>query len=225
MENFHILIIPHLVLIFNTFFVEKGSFFMNNEINVGGLLALPYQRDRAVEYARRWAFGRNPLFADFAGVGGDCTNFVSQAVLAGSCVVDRTPTFGWYFNSPDDRAPAWTGVDEFFGFITGEGDYPPPISRPGPFGWVAAREYVSAGDVVQLANAAGEFYHTLMITKVSPDGEIFVTGHTNDVLDRPLSSYPNTSERFLRILGVLAPDGSAPPNCFQELINGRKDNV
>ena len=49
------------------------------------LITKPYQRERAVEYARRWALDRNPLFADFSGIGGNCTNFVSQCVLAGSC--------------------------------------------------------------------------------------------------------------------------------------------
>ena len=59
------------------------------------LLIKPYNRDRAVEYARRWAFERNPLFENFAGIGGDCTNFVSQSVLAGGCVMDYTPTFAF----------------------------------------------------------------------------------------------------------------------------------
>ena len=31
----------------------------------------PYDRERAVEYARRWALSRNPLFIDFTGIGGD----------------------------------------------------------------------------------------------------------------------------------------------------------
>ncbi|MBR5616363.1 MAG: amidase domain-containing protein, partial [Clostridia bacterium] len=42
------------------------------------LIEIPYMRERAVEYALRWALSRNPLFPDFAGIGGDCTNFVSQ---------------------------------------------------------------------------------------------------------------------------------------------------
>ena len=75
-----------------------------------------YQREHALAYARRWAFARNPLFFNFTGVGGDCTNFVSQAILAGSCVMNFTPDFGWYYISPDDRAPAFTGVEFFWDF-------------------------------------------------------------------------------------------------------------
>ena len=46
------------------------------------LITLEYDRARAVEYARRWALARNPLFLDFTGLGGNCTNFVSQCIFA-----------------------------------------------------------------------------------------------------------------------------------------------
>ena len=184
------------------------------------LLALPYNRERAVEYAVRWAMSRNPLFTDFAGVGGDCTNFVSQAVLAGSCQTNETPTFGWYFKSDDDRAPSWTGVDAFFDFMTGSGDFPEVLDRPGPFGYVTDMAYALPGDVVQLANREGKFYHTLLVTGRDSEGGILVTAHTNDALDRPLSSYPNASERFIHLIGVLSPEGAPPEDCFESLING-----
>lgn len=193
---------------------------MNNGMIDQRLSVRPYERERAVEYARRWAMARNPLFTDFAGVGGDCTNFVSQSVLAGSCQMNMTETFGWYFVSAENRAPSWTGVDEFFDFMTGMGDFPPLLSRVGPFGYITDREYVSPGDVVQLANADGEFYHTLIISDIADDGEILVTAHTNDVLDRPLSSYRNASERFIRIIGVLSPADEDTPDCFEGLISG-----
>ena len=60
------------------------------------LVMKPYDRVRAVTYAERWALGRNPLFVDYTGRGGNCTNFVSQCIYAGSCVMNYTPVFGWY---------------------------------------------------------------------------------------------------------------------------------
>lgn len=178
-----------------------------------------YDRYRAVEYAKKWAFDRNPLFENFAGIGGDCTNFVSQAVFAGSCEMNFTPTFGWYFKSLSDRAPAWTGVDAFYDFMTGSGDFAPVTLREGPFGYATSPEYAMLGDVVQLANEAGEFYHTLLITGFSDSGELLVTAHTNDVLDRPLSEYPNASERIIHLIGVLV-DENDPFNgdCFDRII-------
>ena len=46
------------------------------------LLTRQYDRVRAVTYAETWALARNPLFINFTGQGGDCTNFASQALLA-----------------------------------------------------------------------------------------------------------------------------------------------
>ncbi len=199
---------------------------MNNGMNGtttpnGALLLDEYDRDRAVEYARKWALSRNPIFENFSGQGGDCTNFVSQAVYAGSCQMDLTPTFGWYFKSLEDRAPAWTGVDAFFDFMIGSGDFPPAVERPGPFGYAAEQEQVEVGDVVQLINSDGAAYHTLIITELNDDGEIFVSAHTNDVLDRPLSSYENAvAKRFIRILGVARPEGEVRFDCFARLMEG-----
>ena len=69
------------------------------------LRELPYERGQALEYARRWALGRNPLFYNFTGQGGDCTNFISQCLLAGCLVMNCRETFGWYYHSPRLRAP------------------------------------------------------------------------------------------------------------------------
>lgn len=188
-------------------------------IEMPRLSVYTYNRVRAIEYARRWALSRNPLFADFTGVGGDCTNFISQAILAGCCKMNDAPTFGWYFATKSDRAPAWAGVNEFFDFMTGNGDFPTILSRVGPFGYVTDKDYAAFGDVVQLANKDGVFYHTLMVTG-NLNGDILVTGHSNDALDRPLSSYPNASERYIHIIGCLAYPSSPPADCFERLIFG-----
>ena len=79
---------------------------------------LIYNREKAVEYAKKWAFSRNPYYYNFDNDGGDCTNFISQCVYAGAGVMNYTPTFGWYYNSPYSRAPAWSGVEYFYNFFT-----------------------------------------------------------------------------------------------------------
>ena len=165
------------------------------------LTQIPYNRGFAVEYARRWALSRNPLFVDFTGSGGNCTNFVSQCLLAGSAVMDFTPTFGWYYRSTDDRAPAWSGVEQLYDFLTGSGDFS-GMDAQGPFAAVARdRSQIEAGDVVQLANRSGDFYHTLIISELT-DNDILVCAQSNDALDRPLSSYNYDSLRILHIMGV-----------------------
>ena len=177
-----------------------------------------YDRDRALEYAARYAFSRNPLFTDFAGIGGDCTNFVSQCVLAGSCVMNFTPTYGWYYRSSSDYAPAFTGVEFFWKFFVGDPEFAKANGGTGPFGREVAAEETLPGDVVQLSDRMGFYYHTLMISSIL-DGEIYVTGHTNDVYDRPLLSYSAEGFRFLHIEGVRFTVENTP--CFTALIEGK----
>ena len=181
------------------------------------LIEIPYQRERAVEYALRWALSRNPLFPDFAGIGGDCTNFVSQAILAGSCVMNDTLDFGWYYFSPENRAPAWSGVAYLYQFLTGAPEFAAENGGEGPFGREVDATMVEIGDVVQLSNDRGEFYHTLMVTGFEGD-DILVSAHTNDARNRPLSTYTYSTARFIYIEGVrLLLDNEI---CYRQLLAG-----
>ena len=176
-----------------------------------------YDRSRALAYAGRWAFDRNPLFYNFTEVGGDCTNFVSQCVLAGCCVINGTPDFGWYYRSAQDRAPAWTGVEFFWDFFTEAPAFRAANGGVGPFGRETTREELEAADVVQLGRENGEFYHTLLVLE-RVGGEVYVAAHSNDVYDRPLSSYNAPRMRFLHVEGVRI--NLPRPTCFRELIDG-----
>ena len=166
------------------------------------LIDLPYDRLRAVQYAMRWALSRNPLFTDFTGQGGDCTNFVSQCLLAGCGVMNDTPTYGWYYRSAEDRAPAWTGVEPLFNFLVGVPEFALANGGTGPYAKeVGNPSEILTGDVIQLANRSGDFYHTLIVTDIR-DGQLLVSAHSNDALNRPLSEYSFASARALHILGA-----------------------
>ena len=181
------------------------------------LIDLPYLRERAVEYALRWALSRNPLFPDFTGVGGDCTNFVSQCILAGSCVMNFTPDFGWYYYSPTSRAPAWSGVSYFYDFLTGAPDFAEQNGGVGPYGAEATTQQIRPGDVVQLANDQGVYYHTLIVTDTQGD-DLLVSAHTDDARNRPLSTYNYATARFLHVLGTrLFIDNGT---CYAQLLAG-----
>ena len=180
------------------------------------ILTKPYDRTRAVTYAETWALRRNPLFLNFAGRGGDCTNFVSQALLAGSCTMDYTDTFGWYFISDADRAPAWAGVEFLYDYLTGSGDYPLNSDRPGPYGREVRMRQTQVGDVIQLARG-GDFYHTLLICGFESN-DILVCAHADDALDRRLSTYTFDSLRFIHIDGVRMQ--IEEDDCFRALNEG-----
>ena len=54
---------------------------------------LPYNRRAAGASAHKWAYGRNPAFYDFSEIGGDCTNFASQCLYAGTGIMNFTPDY------------------------------------------------------------------------------------------------------------------------------------
>ena len=175
------------------------------------LVTKPYNRENAVAYARKYAFGQNSAFGNFAGIGGNCTNFVSQAIYAGGCVMNYMPTFGWYYISLDERSPSWTGVEYFFNFITQN-------AGVGPYGRVATADEAEIGDVIQLGRNEEGYYHTLII--VGFDGEDpLVAAQTDNAYARPLSTYDYDYSRFIKILGIRydAPDSY---NCFETLMQG-----
>ena len=181
------------------------------------ILVKPYNRQRAVNYAEAWALRRNPLFLNFAGRGGDCTNFISQCLLAGSCTMDFTPDFGWYYVSPEDRAPAWTSVDYFYDFITEQPAFARENAGIGPFGREVRAREIEIGDFIQLADEAGEYYHTLIITGFEPN-DILICAHTDDALNRRLSTYNYASLRFLHIDGVRIEVNDDV--CYEPLLEG-----
>lgn len=171
------------------------------------ILIKEYQRDRAVMYARKYALVRNPLYVTFAGIGGNCTNFISQCVLAGSCVMNFTPIYGWFYLSTNRRSASWTGVDYFYDFMTQNSDV-------GPFGTEYALDDAEIGDIIQLSDGAN-YYHSLIITKIE-NGEVYICANSNDALDRPLSSYDYVNLRVIHIQGVRY-DTRYIIDCFESL--------
>ena len=169
---------------------------------------IPYDRAAAVRYAHRWAYGRNPRYYDFEEIGGDCTNFASQCLFAGTGVMNFDEIYGWYYLDPERRAPAWTGVPFFFDFITRG------AATPGPFGLRVSQEMLEPGDFVQLRFSAGRFSHTPVVVEVGdPPGldNILVAAHSIDADYRPLNTYQFQEIRFLHILGAYPqPDGETP---------------
>lgn len=157
-------------------------------------MVFPYNRAAAVEYARKWAFSRNPAYYDFENLGGDCTNFASQCIYAGSGVMNFTPTFGWYYRSSYNRSPSWTGVPYLYNFLTSN-------TGVGPFASVATQNEMQPGDIIQLGDETGRFYHSPIVVAVD-ENDIYVAAHTFDAFMRPLSTYVYYQARFIHIEGV-----------------------
>lgn len=161
---------------------------------------IEYNRVSAVEYARRWAFSRNPKFYNFDSLGGDCTNFASQCLFAGVGVMNYAQDLGWYYRSLNDRAPAWTGVEFFYNFLTANAETGVGTGA-GPFAREVRIDELEIGDFIQLGRATGDFYHTPVVVGFSR-GVPLVSAHTYDAFNRPLTSYRFEKMRCLHILGA-----------------------
>ena len=175
------------------------------------LVVKDYNREHAVTYARRWALDRNPLYFDYTGIGGNCTSFVSQCLYAGSCTMNYTPVFGWYYLSAAERTASWTGVEYFYNFLTGN-------EEVGPFGREVSEGELQPGDVIQLGREESGYYHSLLVLSRG-EQDILIAAQSDDALDRPLSTYTYDYARFLHIDGVRLriPDTE---DCFLSLLNG-----
>ncbi len=163
---------------------------------------VPYDRAAAVHYAHAWAYGRNPRFYDYEAIGGDCTNFASQCLYAGSRIMDYTETFGWYYIDANRKAPAWTGVEYLFNYLTRTRAAVGPAARD------TSIFELLPGDIVQLSFDAARWAHSPVVVAVGePRGyeTVLVAAHSYDADYRPLASYEFTSVRFLHVFGVYKP--------------------
>lgn len=166
-------------------------------------MIVPYDRRAALRYAHHWAFGRNPAFYDFEEIGGDCTNYASQCLYAGTGIMDFTPEVGWYYRNPDDRAAAWTGVEYFYRYLTRE------TETPGPFAIETGLDGLQPGDFIQFRMNRERFGHTPIVVQMGNPPTLYntlIAAHSYDADYRALSTYFFQEIRFLHILGARKPE-------------------
>ncbi len=170
-----------------------------------------YQRSMAIRYALDWAISPipyHPDFVDFTEMGGDCTNFVSQALWAAAPdsmtnhEAEQIGAEGWYYNHMLDRAIAWTWVDGLFLYITQDHQK----WEGGPQGQQVNLNEVFPGDIIQYDWGTTDFWkHSVMITNtLRQDGTIMhlVAGHSPDVVNYPYTAFNYGEMRYLHITAL-----------------------
>lgn len=153
-----------------------------------------YNRLKATEYAQKWALNANPEYYHFGGIGGDCTNFISQCLLAGGGVMNYDKINGWFYNSVNSRSPSWTSVAYLQKFLLNNKEI-------GPFASLYNINNLQIGDLIQLRQNPTHFNHTLIITRITGN-QIYVCAHSNDALNKPLSSYQYFQAQGIHIEGI-----------------------
>lgn len=159
---------------------------------------IQYNRKKVIEYAKKWAYSRNPKYYNFDNIGGDCTSFVSQCIYAGSNVMNYTKEKGWYYINGNNKSPSWSGVEFLYQFLINN-------KSVGPYGEKVSQEKIELGDIAQLSFDGKKFGHTLIIVNIENKftlSGIKIASHTIDSYNKPISEYNFEKVRFVHIKGV-----------------------
>jgi len=159
---------------------------------------IKYDRYRAVAYAHKWAYRRNPKYFNFDNLGGDCTNFTSQVLYAGSRVMNFTPVYGWYYKSANNRTASWTGVEYLYNFLVNN-------TGDGPFAEEVDVNDIDIGDVIQLSFNGIQFAHSPVVVEVGNPvniNNILIAAHSYDRDNYNITNYVWRKIRFIHIIGV-----------------------
>ena len=152
-----------------------------------------YNREAVYEYAKKWAYGRNPKYYNFDPVVGDCTNFVSQCIYAGCKQMNYNRNNGWYYINGNNKSPSWTGVEFLYNFLTTNNNL-------GPKGEKMTIDKLEIGDVVQLSFNRQIFSHSLIVIKngINTDNTL-IAAHTYDIFGKSVSEYGFEKYRCIHI--------------------------
>lgn len=169
-----------------------------------------YSGSKAASYAQSWAKSTNPAYGRFSN---DCTNFVSQAMLAGGwskvvgssycddrkkdsvwwhkrggCRYDSCPWYWCPTLKSIDASYTWGGAHNFSKFIksSGRGSHANHVMDLG------------VGDVLQADwDSDGNISHAMIVTKKTSDN-LFLTYHTSDHLDEPFYKHGKNNGMYAR---------------------------
>lgn len=166
-----------------------------------------YHAGNAARYAIRYAKDYNSSYPRYDGPfqGGDCTNFISQAVHAGgvpmvgdpgSVANTNTDKEKWYcYISPKRVTTTWISAGDFNGYMS--------YIAESMTSYTYASSVMSAckiGDVVQLCYpSTGEPYHSIMITQKNSATDVAYCGHTSDRVNEPFTSINDSENTYILI--------------------------
>ncbi|HET6857797.1 MAG TPA: amidase domain-containing protein [Streptomyces sp.] len=143
-----------------------------------------YNYAAMAKYAEKYWSSYNPAYPSYdgAGAGGDCTNFVSQALKAGGW--KHAPGSWddyrkWWSDPTLGNTLSWVGVNEWSWFT---------LSNQRATNLANVWE-MGVGDVLQVDfNRDGSKDHTMMVSYRSGSGTPYLTYHSNDTYRKSVAS-------------------------------------
>ncbi len=152
-----------------------------------------YDRNSAVNYARTWALKRNRRYKDYEKYGGDCTNFISQCLVAGGIVFDhegKDLASQWYWYSDGYRTPSFTSASSLKRYfqLNNQGQ----TKTVGIYAQLTNYDSLELGDIV-FKSVNGRLTHSMIVTGIVKNKnnqvlDYLICQHSEDLLDFPLSA-------------------------------------
>ncbi|MET9547117.1 amidase domain-containing protein [Streptomyces sp. NPDC006627] len=146
-----------------------------------GKTAGAYDYSAMARYAEKYWRSYNPAYRKFNGAGGDCTNFVSQALKAGGWKSVPGSAYdyrNWWYESAS-QSTSWVGVNEWAWFT---------LSNRRAAN-LANVYQLDVGDVLQMDfDKNGSKDHTMIVTYRDWRGMPYLTYHSTDTYRRSLAS-------------------------------------
>ena len=151
-------------------------------------MLVTYNREQAVAYAMAFAKKRNVAYKDYHAYGGDCTNFISQCLVAGHMSFDHEGedlSEQWYWYSDSYRTPSFTSAAQLKYYL---------LATHGAHGIqvrVVSVSELAIGDII-FKSVNHKLTHTMIVTKLLYDSsghlqDVLIAQHSEDLLDFPLS--------------------------------------
>lgn len=162
--------------------------------------ATSYDVDSATKYAKDHAEKYNK---DYNKYSKDCTNFVSQCLEAGGISMDKPSTIPegvkdttkyWYsikytssgiFGDKDawKESSSWVRVEDLYTYCVDEAN-----AELHTYASLSAlKQGVEVGDIVQIRNESGDWYHSIIISDYDTSDGFLYCGHTSDRRDYPIN--------------------------------------
>lgn len=170
-----------------------------------------YSGQAAANYAREHWNDPNPNWCDYTYNGGDCTNFVSQCLLAGGwtqktgsgyCQDDAWFHKGvghcWNTSTVRNYSCSWTQAKDLYRYLS--------YVSNATLVWMGNQTpYARIGDIIQIKGSNSEMVHSTIVTKIA-GGHIYVTY-------RNAYNYDPAKDVAIDLFGY--------ENCYYWSINGR----
>ncbi len=161
-----------------------------------------YNRKKAVIYANQYWKNYNRIFYDFPK--NDCTNYVSQILLAGGAPTDKSGQYQWFLDNMDNPGVSysysWAVVQDLYYYLVKN-------YWTGPCGKKSTLCEMEAGDIIQFYSISKGWLHSIIVVKapkITNCGEslhYLINSHDSDRKNYPLAYFGAHRKRFIHVEG------------------------